>query len=246
MTSLFGATGRQRLTQFAAEGRVLLAFDFDGTLAPIVRFPHRARARAETRALLRRLTRRYPTVIISSRGLDDLRERVAGTGIARVIGDHGADGGPRTAGLAAQVHRWRGRLHDGIAHIAGAVAEDKRLSVSVHYDDASHPRHARAAIARLARRLGPVRIVEEHHLTHILPAKAPNKAIALDRERARVRASRAIYVGDEMTDEVVFQRRDPSVLSVRVGLRATSAAEFYLRDQRQIDRLLRALIEMRG
>ena len=223
MRALFGPDGARRLEAFARR-RVLLAFDFDGTLAPIVRYPHLARPRATTRALLRSLARRYPCAIISSRGLRDLLERAQGTGIRRVVGDHGADAGRAAPRLAAEVRRWRGRLHEGIARIPGVVGEDKRFSVSVHYDDSPHPRLARAAIAHLARRFGKVRIVEEGHLTHVLPADGPNKAAALEREMTHAHAADAIYVGDEASDEVVFGRRDPRVLTVRVGKSRASAA----------------------
>ncbi len=71
--------------------KALLAFDFDGTLAPIVDDPGRARMRSRTRRLLRRLASAYPCAVISGRSRADLRERLAGTGIRRTIGNHGAE-----------------------------------------------------------------------------------------------------------------------------------------------------------
>jgi trehalose-phosphatase len=50
-----------------AHQRVLLAFDFDGTLAPIVRNPAVATMRARTSSLLTKVAKAYPCVVISGR-----------------------------------------------------------------------------------------------------------------------------------------------------------------------------------
>ena len=43
-----------------ARSNLLLAFDYDGTLAPIVNVPERANMRPTTRRLLKRVCERYP------------------------------------------------------------------------------------------------------------------------------------------------------------------------------------------
>ena len=63
------------LASFAASN-VLLAFDYDGTLAPIAATPSAARMRAETRRRLARISERYPCVVISGRTLEDLEKRL--------------------------------------------------------------------------------------------------------------------------------------------------------------------------
>ena len=47
-----------------AWSNVLLSFDYDGTLAPLVSAPARATMRVSTRHLLRRASRLYPCVVI--------------------------------------------------------------------------------------------------------------------------------------------------------------------------------------
>jgi len=64
---------RERPTLEAlAVPRVLLAFDFDGTLVPLGPRPDRARMRAVTRRLLTRLARRARCAVISGRARRDL------------------------------------------------------------------------------------------------------------------------------------------------------------------------------
>jgi trehalose 6-phosphate phosphatase len=83
-------------------------------------------------------------------------------------------------------------------------------------------------------------------VVNIVPARAPHKGAALERERARRRCTTAIYVGDDETDEDVFTLGRPeALLTIRVGRRRSSAAAYYLRSQREIDALLRALARLR-
>ena len=70
---------------------VLLAFDFDGPLAPFVGDPDRARLRPATRRLLRRVAEAWPCVVISGRSRADVRNKLFGTGIRRTFGNHGAE-----------------------------------------------------------------------------------------------------------------------------------------------------------
>ena len=72
------------------------------------------------------------------------------------------------------------------------------------------------------------------------------KGVALIWELARERCDRAIYVGDDETDEDVFKVREPErLMTIRVGRRRSSAASYFLTRQREIDRLLRVLAHAR-
>src|SRR5512141_434428 len=73
-------------------GRLLLCFDFDGTLAPFVPSPGRARIGSDGRRLLQDLSA-HPRVclaIVSSRGLADLQARAGLPGIA-LAGSNGLE-----------------------------------------------------------------------------------------------------------------------------------------------------------
>jgi trehalose 6-phosphate phosphatase len=63
------------LLDFAQE-RVLLAFDFDGTLAPIVRDPEAAAMRPRTAAMLAKVAKLYPCAVISGRSRADVMAKV--------------------------------------------------------------------------------------------------------------------------------------------------------------------------
>jgi trehalose 6-phosphate phosphatase len=65
--------------------------------------------------------------------------------------------------------------------------------------------------------------------------------------RATEAAESALYVGDDVTDEDGFEIGQSSGLfTVRVGHSKRSAAQYFLRDQLEIDALLTKLVELRS
>jgi trehalose 6-phosphate phosphatase len=232
-----------------AWSRVLLAFDFDGTLAPIIVDPNAAQMRARTRVLLARAATLYPTVVISGRTRADTRRRLEGVALREVIGNHGAERTDVDAREGPAVRRWRLALGARLAELPGVFIESKGLSLSVHYRQSRQKKRARAAIlagaAELARR-EPLRIVGGKQVVNLVSEDAPHKGVALERARARLGCDTALYVGDDETDEDVFALDQPGrLLGVRVGTRAGSHAAFFLRGQGEIDQLLRVLIRAR-
>ena len=240
------AGSHRRLLEELAWSNVLLAFDYDGTLAPIVADPRRARMRRRTRALLQALAKLYRVVVISGRAREDARSRLRGVGLSQVVGNHGLEPGRGSRRYAACVRCWRGELDQAVAPFRGVTVEDKVCSVAIHYRRSREKKRARAAILRAATALGDVRVIGGKQVVNILPGGAPDKGQALERERERLRCDTAIYVGDDETDEHVFTLDQPGrLLTIRVGPKRTSAAAYYIANQHAIDELLRALLQYR-
>ena len=84
-------------------------------------------------------------------------------------------------------------------------------------------------------------------MVNVLPEGAPHKGLALESLRRRAGCDTAIYVGDDQTDEDVFGYRTPwPLLGIRVGRSRTTSASYCIRDQKEIDLLLRALLGCRS
>ena len=125
MQHLFTPEGEAALATVIAV-RPLLAFDFDGTLAPIVARPEDARVAHAIEDRLERLSQRLPLAIVSGRRVDDIRQRLA-FAPHYVIGNHGAED-PSAVGFAPSVlDGMRARLQaEGKALDAlGVAIEDK-------------------------------------------------------------------------------------------------------------------------
>jgi len=245
MKDILSRSNRDVLARFART-RVLLAFDFDGTLAPIVCDRARALMRPATRRLLARLARLYPCVVISGRARADLLRRVRTSGVRTVIGDHGMEPWDAREEPSREVRRWARVLRQQLERWRGVSVEEKRFSVSIHYRGARRKREARAAVLQAAAALRPARMIGGKDLVNLLPQAAMHKGVALERERIRRRCRTAIYVGDDDTDEDVFANaRADRLLAIRVGARRSSKAPYFVRSQARIDGLLRELIELR-
>jgi trehalose 6-phosphate phosphatase len=245
MKYILSRSSVELLRQFAWS-RVLLAFDYDGTLAPMVAKPRTARMRPRTEALLKELVHTYPCVVISGRPRADVKRFFRGIGLTDIVGNHGIEPKNASPGLLRQVTGWRRQLEGALQDMRGVWIEDKRYSVAVHYRQSRAKKKAREAILESAAVLGEARVIGGRHVVNILPMDAPHKGIALERERARLGCDTAIYVGDDETDEDAFGLTQPGqLLSIRVGARASSAAAYYIRTQAEIDRLLILLLKLR-
>jgi trehalose 6-phosphate phosphatase len=228
-----------------ARGRVLLAFDFDGTLAPIVADPAHAQLRPRTHRLLADVARRYPCVVISGRRRADVVGRVAGIPLRRVFGNHGIEPSPALVAGRRAVRGWLACLKPRLGHLAGIVFDDKGASLAIHYRKSRNRPAALKAILAATADLADARVLKGILAVDLLPKNAPNKATALQSELRRLGCRSALYVGDDQTDEDVFAlgRRLP-LLAVRVGKRARSLAPYYLASQADVDALLAELLKL--
>jgi trehalose 6-phosphate phosphatase len=243
---LFSRSNRDLLEMFACSN-VLLAFDYDGTLAPLVDAPAHAAMRASTRQLLRRVSRLYPCVVLTGRATADALGRLRNIEVCRVVGNHGAEPSPHEAAMRRRVRQWLPVLQARLSRRQGVLIEDKGVSVAVHYRQARQRSSTRRAVLAAARSLEDVRLVGGKLVVNVLVPDAPHKGLALERERAHFACDTVIYVGDDETDEDVFRiDRPDQVLSIRVGRKRTSAASYYIRNQSEIDRLLGRLVAARG
>jgi len=240
------AVAQRGVVEPFAWSRTLLAFDFDGTLAPIVTRPDAAQLRPVTRQLLAKACALYPSVVISGRAVADLAPRVAGVGLRACIGNHGLEPWRATAAIRRRVLRWRPGLESALGGEPGVFIEDKGYSLAVHYRGSRAKKRVRRLVAEVASSLGGVRLMGGIEVVNLVPLDAPHKGMALERERRRLGCDTAIYVGDDETDEDVFALDQPGrLLSVRVGRKTASRADFYLNSQKDVDALLRLLVRLR-
>jgi trehalose 6-phosphate phosphatase len=243
---LLTPANQKLVTQYAL-ANVLLAFDYDGTLAPIVPDRDHAPMRPSTQELLADVGKLYPCAVISGRARADVARYLKGIPVRYVVGNHGLEPNERMEHFERLVSLIHTELTSLLTHLPGIELENKRYSLAVHYRRSRQRSLARQQVARAIELLTiPTRTIPGKLVVNILPEGAPHKGIALQELRTKHSADTAIYVGDDVTDEDVFDLDQPGgLLSVRVGRSMRSAAQFYLRDQEEIDALLALLIRLR-
>jgi len=233
------------LASFAVSN-VLIGFDYDGTLAPIVRDPQRAAMRPATRRLLAAVSERYPSVVISGRARSDLVRRVGAIPVWHLAGNHGLEPWNENASYTKQVERWTEELQRVAAAWKGVLIENKIFSITIHYRYSRNKASTLRALLTVCRQLRDARLLHGRYAISLVPLGAPHKGAALDRARRLLACDTAIYLGDDGTDEDAFTAGAPErLLAIRVGRDSTSRAKYYLTNQTEVDRFLRALVTFR-
>ncbi len=227
----------------AAQSNVLVALDYDGTLAPIVDHPDHAAMRPSTARLLGEVALLYPTIVISGRALADIEQRLAGISVWLIYGNHGLEPQHQTPAAAGELDGWRPLLEPLAAE--GVRIEDKGYSLTLHYRGAPDRRRVLTAIDAVIATLPGVNVIHGKEAINLLPRGRGNKGDALSEARRAFACDGAIYVGDEDTDEAAFESGGDRTLAIRVEPSAWSSAAYHLGSQQGIDPFLEILIEAR-
>jgi len=244
-TPVLGPDAAETLRRLARSATVI-GLDFDGVLAPIVPDRDRARLSPETRRLLGAVARRYPCVVVSGRRLDDLQPRLAGIPLRAVRGNFGNEPAPPGRRPPVRIREWAETLRLRLALHDGVFVEDKGFSIAVHYREAASRARARTAIADIASGFRGARIIDGVVAVAILPVRAASKGTALQALRRALGCTRALYVGDDDTDEDAFTSASPRrLVSIRVGRTTSTQARFRLDAQADVVTLLRRLTALR-
>lgn len=225
------------LQAFARRDRVLVAVDFDGTLAEIVEDPQAARALPAAAAALARLAGLdgVHIALVSGRALADLRRLADPPAGAVLVGSHGAELAlpglepaqqPAPADLLGRLER---DVRAIIAVHPGTAVEVKPTSVVLHTRTAQRAVARAATVAALA---GPARepgvqVTEGKEVVELAVTDA-TKGRALAQLRAPLGlpgTGGVLYAGDDVTDERAFAVLDDDAgdLTIKVGLGTTSA-----------------------
>ncbi|AMB39452.1 trehalose-phosphatase [Arthrobacter sp. TES] len=234
---------------------LLVALDFDGTLAPIVDHASDARPLPRSAAALEQLAGlpRTTTALISGRALDSLRAVASPPETTLLIGSHGAEVwmGEGSLGLELDDEQ-RQRLASvrevlaGIVNVApGTLLEDKPAGVVLHTrlaDDDVAEDAVQAARLELQDRPGVYlksgkRVLE----TSVIQA---SKGEAVEFLRQATGATAVLFAGDDVTDEDALGRLLPGDVGIKVGLDFTQAA-YRVEAPVHVAELLEALLRER-
>lgn len=235
------------LRDLAAQRPLLVALDFDGTLAPLVDDPSASRMISEARPAVDALAALAPDVrlaLVSGRRLEDLAALADPPPGTWLVGSHGAETGDvGTAGLSttpralsdddsARHAALVAGFEDAAAPVEGAWVETKPTAAVLHTRRAESTGAAEAITGAdaVAARLGLAAMHGKDVVEAAVVETSKGEALALLRSRVaeetgtRPQDVRVLYAGDDTTDERAFEYPGAVDVAVKVGDGPTSAA----------------------
>lgn len=243
---------RRALVRLARTPRLLVACDYDGTLAPIVEDPDQALPRPESVTALRALASLAATTVavISGRALRDLATLSRLPAEVHLVGSHGSefDEGfvhalePAQRALHEELHTELERL---VVDAKGVSIEAKPASIAVHVRRAE-PETGERVLSAV--RAGPctwdrVQVTEGKSVIELAVVQT-DKGQALDLLRHQVGASAVVFLGDDVTDEKAFARLTGPDVGVKIGAGET-LADYRVQSPEDITTTLALLAEER-
>lgn len=225
----------------------LFAFDLDGTLAPIAVHAWEVALAPGVRSALMRLDELAGVCVLTGRSREAALSILA-LDLRLVIGNHGCQWPPeirpRNPKFIETCLLWRDRLAARFSRETGVEIEYKGETLAIHYRKAAQPSVALETIEEAVRQLDPApRVIGGKFVMNLLPMEAQTKGTALVEAMKLTGAERAIYLGDDLTDEEVFKLDTADLLGVHIG-REESAARFYLDAQSDVERVISLMVQM--
>ena len=243
---------------------IFLFLDYDGTLTPIVEIPDKAVISKESRELLKKLSKspNCALAIISGRSLSDIKGIV---GLKDIIyaGNHGLEiEGPKIKFESQVSPRLKSIIRyiykdavSKLAKIKGVLIEDKGLTISIHYrlvDEKDVHRFLSIfnEITDLYLVRGKIKINPGKKVYEIRPPVMWDKGkvvlwlLARQQFLSGKNKIFPVYIGDDVTDEDAFKVLKKKGLTIFVGEKAGSAAQYYLKTTEEVTEFLRLISDL--
>jgi len=243
----------RRLERIARVPVLLVASDYDGTLAPIVDDPDRARPQPGALAALGDLARlpRTHVAVISGRALRALRDVATFPPAVQLVGSHGSEFAPDVLPPLPPARivlrdRVGTTLRDAAAADPGFRIEEKPGGFAFHYRRVD-PAAAARALAEIRGRLAAEDGLHWRGGKMVLEVSVVEngKGRALETIRARVGADATIFLGDDVTDEEAFAGLGDPDVGVKIG-DGDTRARYRLADPAEAARALGRLGALRA
>ncbi|MGD9401993.1 MAG: bifunctional alpha,alpha-trehalose-phosphate synthase (UDP-forming)/trehalose-phosphatase [bacterium] len=242
---------RLRAAYHDASDRLIL-LDYDGTLVPFVDRPEKASPDPEILDILKAFAcvEGNEVVLVSGRDRDTLEQWFGDLDIG-MVAEHGVwtrDRGGAWEMIEALKDDWKSEMKPllelYVDRTPGSFVEEKSYSLSWHYRKADarlasvRAKELKEDLIKLTENLG-VRVLEGSKVIELKDAGV-NKGRAAARWLGRKGWDFVLAIGDDWTDEDMFDVLPDTAYSIKVGLRA-SKARFNIDSQEDVRVLLKEL-----
>jgi alpha,alpha-trehalase len=254
--SLFKSWNKSK-SVFLSDRKPIFFLDYDGTLTPIVQRPELAVLSNEMKDVLKRLSEKYTTAVVSGRMREDVEKLV---GIKKLLyaGSHGFDISglgisliePRAKEAIPLISKIVKQLSGELKGIPGVIIEEKKFSTAVHYRlvEVSNLSKIKNMVDRVIQNNPCLRLMSGKKVFEILPRIDWDKGKAVSWIMKALGISwsdvSVIYIGDDTTDEDAFRMVRTRGTGILVSEQPKeSAADFQLSSPGEVKKLFEQVIK---
>ena len=227
----------------------LFLFDFDGTLSPIITDRNEAKMGASTYSLFQKLSELAITGVLTGRCISDVKHRIP-QNIRYLIGEHGLESGFEYIDknildlIQKQISDLNAILIDSMKPIKGIEIEKKKYSLTVHYRNSNYQHFSLEDILNNPSILNNFEVKKGDKVFNIFSKNSPNKGTSVVHLFHEFQFDKIFYIGDDLTDEDVFQLKDERLVSIKIGNPKNTKARYNIPLQKEIDKYLEILIDI--
>lgn len=223
------------MRELAHTKRLLVALDFDGTLAPEVDLPEQARATPEAREAVLRLLAMPNTrvALISGRAIRSLEQVADLPDNTLLVGSHGIELRLDTPDAHLTLDTTELEQVDVLNEVLGEVAdsidqvwlEQKPAGFALHTRLATEHNSRIAHLVALSETAAEIDDLTVRAGKNVLEfsVRSTTKGEAVEHLREYTRATAVFFAGDDVTDEDAFAALEPDDLGLKSGPGATLA-----------------------
>ena len=226
MSEAISSDLREALAAFASQEKILIALDFDGTLAPLVDDPEASRMIAPARQALEQLTALsgVTVAIVTGRAIDSVKRVADPLKKWFLVGSHGIE--VLSPGEITHYETpWLvpddlTEAFDSVvtAH-PGTRLEHKPFGLALHTRGVEQPvaQAAESAAHQVCDAWGGDLVVRTGHGIVECSIQEATKGDGIEEIRRRLRPSAVLFSGDDRTDEDGFTVLEANDVGIRVG-----------------------------
>ncbi len=249
------------LESYQTASRRLFLLDYDGTLVPFALTPEGAQPDDELIELLQGLAgdKKNTVVAISGRDANTLESWLGQVGID-LVAEHGAhvrlaQRGTWENTVQGVEEGWKDKLRPVfdvfVDRTPGSMLEEKGAALVWHYRRAE-PGFGSQRAAELTEALEgyvantSLHILQGHKVVEVKPSSVSKGRAAQPWIQAGEGYDFIFAVGDDVTDEALFEAVPEDQWSVKIGVPETSGARFFLSSPQDVRGLLHSLLDTDG
>lgn len=247
------------------KNNLYIFLDYDGTLAPIVRNPKDAVISKETINIIKTMVniKDCKISVISGRSLKDVKNKVNIKGII-YTGNHGLEINGNSIYLKIHMSNKQKsilkhikyKLQKELSLLKGIIIEDKEFTLSIHYRMLNKAKY-KILKTKFMNVIEPYRIKKYSRITYnkkifeVKPSINWNKGNAVlwilrnDNFKNKNIPIIPIYIGDDKTDEDAFEVLNKNGITIFVGEKKKSKANYYLKTTKEVKMFLKNIIDIK-